>query len=1275
MPVLKVHCPECDASIRHTFEEVDEPTDFSLTCPRCENEFSATAEPETTAAQGNKKADKLKKHKDVGDENEDKPRIKANKRQHDEDEDEEDNSPRKKKKKKQKEEARSKTPLILGAVGGVLLLVGGIVAAVLAFGGSKEDTVKKDSDPAPKNLTPPGNPGSLTNSGTSGPNSVSGPGNSSTTPSGNGPGVKPSASSGTTGPTTPTGPMAKPASGTTGPSAVGPGPAPNTSTPSPSTEAAAPPKKDANKLRPGVPPPPIIRLNSTEGAGAGTMISEEKAQPRPPLAPEEDPFVRAKTFQATGALPPLPKLPPVNQRPILALDSGGHSAFIRNVFITPAGDRVITVGDDKQVRIWEVKSGNPLNTIRLPAGIGKEGSLQAAAFSSKGKLAVSGTPIKGAKQGTVPIFIINVETGTILKVLNTANVNSPLIPRLIPQEEVVSLHFSSDGDRIAAGCLSGSVQVFNVNTGNPAGRLDSLNGVVTPIREVRFNPNAKSQELAILYADSTVNIVDLKNTSKSSSLKVKELKPVTLAWSNDARSLAVGGQTGEINIYNTSNGNLERTLPKHEDKAKNITVTVNQIAFLPGDAQLVYGGLGGWVGVIDLGTAKVKLPFTAHTNTLFAVTCSLDGKMIVSSGGNQNETFVWNPANGKIISRLCGEGKGIWGVGWSFDGKSIGWGTKNKADDTEGNCPLEEIFRLDDFGPGGPAFQTRFQQSLITDETFSAKKRRAITDTGEEILLLLVKVGNKDEYAVELPHGDHIYSVCVLPKRGKIVLGGAHAIYIMDPQTQEKRTLLGTTGHTLSIAPSPDGKYFVTGSSDQIIRIWQPELDEPVMSIFVVGRDWIAWTPQGFYACSPHGERLLAWQINNTAYKAPQVYPASRFRASLYQPALIKYLLPAGNLQYAMAMAKKFDNALISANSVADVLPPEANLDPSLLDDLVIDKDSIAIKATAKGSAKQPITAMRLLVDGRPFQGKSGIKRFDVPAENAEATWDVPLAPGPHTFAVIAETPVSKGMTKPATITRKGEVPKPNLYILSMGISEYQGPNKLPPFAADDAKKVARAFQNRSREVFGSIEVRIITDQDATKKGMRAGLDWLASKMTPKDVGIVFYSGHGTRDEEGRFCLCPIDIQPTDSINSCLAGTEFKSRLDEMPGRLVAILNSCHSGEVTEHEQPPPQTDSLVQDLASDDSGVVVMCASLGREYAIGSTLVDAGYFSLAIVEGLEGHADINEDGVITIDELDKYAYARVRQLSEGKQNSTTSIPSGIRPFPLGTVPKSATGK
>ena len=97
------------------------------------------------------------------------------------------------------------------------------------------------------------------------------------------------------------------------------------------------------------------------------------------------------------------------------------------------------------------------------------------------------------------------------------------------------------------------------------------------------------------------------------------------------------------------------------------------------------------------------------------------------------------------------------------------------------------------------------------------------------------------------------------------------------------------------------------------------------------------------------------------------------------------------------------------------------------------------MKATAKGTAKQPVTAMKLLVDGRPFQGASGVRKFDNPGETAEASWEVPVLPGPHSFAVIAESPVSKGMSKAAVVTRSGTPPKPNLYVLSVGVSAYPG--------------------------------------------------------------------------------------------------------------------------------------------------------------------------------------------------------------------------------------------
>lgn len=956
------------------------------------------------------------------------------------------------------------------------------------------------------------------------------------------------------------------------------------------------------------------------------------------------------------------------------MDSGGHTAYIRNVFITPANDKVITVAEDKSVRIWDIKSRTTLKTLRFPSGLGEEGALKTAALSSKGRLAVAGSPVTNAKgnPGANSIYLINVDTGALAKSINVAG-------------EIQSVHFSSDGKYVAALCevmegketrvIEGQkvtvigvrpiVQVFDANTG--ATIFANLQ-VGQFAQEIRFSPENKSQVLAVLMdaeKSGTILVADLRNPSRNFTLDAKDIKPNTIAWSNDGRHLAAGGSTGEIKVFDIANKSLAKTLPKHLHKGK--PVGVNSLQFTAGDSGILLGGTENWAGIIDLGSGNVKAKCTEHTNFVTAVGCSTDGKYVASCGGNAYETYIWDPSNGKIVTKLCGAGKAIWGIGWSQDGKSIGWGTKDKDDDVHGNFPLEHIFRLDDFGPGGPAFLKKFQQSQDTDDTFRAERVPGITKTGEHVIGVKFQAGKNGQPHLVAIKDEVLYSVSILPNRGKAVLGGAHGLYLIDLQTLDFKPFVGATGSTHSIAPSPDGRYFVTGSSDQTIRIWQMEKDEPILSIFVTGRDWVAWTKEGFYACSPQGEKLLSWQVNAGANKLPQLFPASRFRASMYQPAIIKYLIPANTTQLAMALAQKFDKALVGTTSVSDVLPPEVNLDDSVKDDLVIDQESFTVKASAKSAGKQPITAMRLLVDGRPFKGASGVKKFDSPGETGEASWEVPLTPGPHTFSVIAETPVSRGLTRTAKITRKGEVPKPNLYVLAIGVAEYEGRNKLPPFAALDAKKVAEAFQARSKGVFAKIETHILMDKQATKKGIGEGLDWLASKMTSKDVGIVFFSGHGTRDDEGRFHLCPIDLNPRDAIGSCFNGAELKRRLDDMPGRLVAMLNSCHSGEVTEHE-PPPRTDSLVQDLSSEDSGVVVMSASLGREYAIGDRRCDAGYFSLAIIEGLEGHGDLNEDGVINLDELDIYAFERVRQLSDGKQHPTTSIPPGVRSFPLATV-------
>ncbi|HZT79760.1 MAG TPA: hypothetical protein VFA26_06050 [Gemmataceae bacterium] len=77
------------------------------------------------------------------------------------------------------------------------------------------------------------------------------------------------------------------------------------------------------------------------------------------------------------------------------------------------------------------------------------------------------------------------------------------------------------------------------------------------------------------------------------------------------------------------------------------------------------------------------------------------------------------------------------------------------------------------------------------------------------------------------------------------------------------------------------------------------------------------------------------------------------------------------------------------------------------------------------------------------------------------------------------------------------------------------------------------------------------------------------------------------------------------------------------------------------------------------------MCSSLGREYSLESPATRAGFYTLALVEGLSGKADFNRDGVVHFHELDVYTRLRVRELSRGRQNPTSSRPETVRLFPL----------
>ena len=312
--------------------------------------------------------------------------------------------------------------------------------------------------------------------------------------------------------------------------------------------------------------------------------------------------------------------------------------------------------------------------------------------------------------------------------------------------------------------------------------------------------------------------------------------------------------------------------------------------------------------------------------------------------------------------------------------------------------------------------------------------------------------------------------------------------------------------------------------------------------------------------------------------------------------------------------------------------------------------------------------ALRLLLDGRPYLGLAGVKSLDPPRSGAvHETWNVVLEPGRHKIAVQADSDVSNAVSEPVEVIVDQEVQLPMLYVLSIGVAAYPGDLRLN-YTAKDAEALAHALQEYSKVLFRKVEVRLLTDQKATRAEMSRGLTWLKQQMTQNDVGVVFFSGHGQKDAEGSLYLLPVDVDTNDLLTTAMPRVVFMNALAGMPGRVITLLDACHAGAIDgdrRKDGPGGLTDELVRDLVTDDYGVIVMASSTGRESSLESNAQRQSYFTYALTEGLSGKADLNHDGVVYLNELDNYVTDRVKALTKGQQHPVTAKPASIRSFPL----------
>ena len=65
----------------------------------------------------------------------------------------------------------------------------------------------------------------------------------------------------------------------------------------------------------------------------------------------------------------------------------------------------------------------------------------------------------------------------------------------------------------------------------------------------------------------------------------------------------------------------------------------------------------------------------------------------------------------------------------------------------------------------------------------------------------------------------------------------------------------------------------------------------------------MAWTPQGYYASSPNGDKYIGWHINRGVDKLAEYYGAAQYKKTFYRPDVVAEFLEVRDIERALERA------------------------------------------------------------------------------------------------------------------------------------------------------------------------------------------------------------------------------------------------------------------------------------------------------------------------------------------------------------------------------------
>ncbi|MFK8009290.1 MAG: caspase family protein [Saprospiraceae bacterium] len=927
-----------------------------------------------------------------------------------------------------------------------------------------------------------------------------------------------------------------------------------------------------------------------------------------------------------------------NDQPILTLDMEMHTAIIYRFDIDDAGKYVLSCSQDKTAKLWSTRTGKLLQTYRPPIGKGNEGRLYAAAISPNGKYVVIGG---WSKNQNNDIYIFNTQSGILMhRIGGLGNV-------------IFDLEFSKDGQYLVAA-LGGTqgIRVYNSSSWTLKEK-DTNYGERS--ENVTFAPNG---DLATVCRDGFIRLYDSNFKLQKKEKTIGGKKPFSVTFSPNGKLLAIGyDDSPTLQVLDATT--LKVLYEPNITSANTKNQRLSNITFSKDGQQLIAVGFyskkqtdGSRWHLLRIWDKQGKgnyQDYPVADDTVLDIKILKNGN-IIFAGAQPDWGIIEKNTGKKLIYQsapLNGHAKSDRShFKINRDGSQIGLTPHNENPVTFDINTRQIIEQAATY----PSYHEKLGEVNISNW-----KSTYVPKLNGETLSFLKKY-------------ETCRSVDIAQHEQTIVFGTEWGVYALDSDGK-KIWRTPTQGTAWAVNIAANNKVVASCQGDGTVRWYRMSDGELLLTLFIHPelKRWVLWTPSGYYDASAGAEEFIGWHVNQGEDTEALYYPISKFRSTYYRPDVIDRILQTVDETKALQLANKAANRSTSKKrDIVEKLPPTVRiLSPTTGTD--INTNNIELEYSIKSPNKEKVTAVKILIDGRPIENERGLK-----ASGKRHKINIRVPSRNCTVSVIAENRFGSSPTSHVDLVWQGQLElsmKPNLYILAVGVGDYDDDKYDLDFPDDDAKAFVKVLEKQEGVLYNQVVAKLYTDKDATKDNILDGLDWLVKETTQRDVAMLFFAGHGVEDSRGTFYYLPVDANENSKRRTCLMEADIQETVSVVTGKIVVFMDACHSGSLmlaSSSRRGNPDISRIVNELIEAENGAVVFSSSTGRQSSLEDSRWGHGAFTKALVEGLDGKAQIpDEDGKITCKSLDLYITNRVKQLTNGEQTPTTNYPPNVPDFPI----------